>query len=517
MISPVEAILGKITGVAARGGERFGVSFVPACLLPERTAVPEWLRGAVLTVEREAPDPRELGGPGDSFVLTPEESARWLFPLTVSPEVSRGRLPEKLEIALAWWPEAPAGFTVRVGRRKIEGAFAQRDGRYVATVETDRLCSARCKLPATVTVAFGRLAIRSAVLPEHEPCVVRLYLPGREIIRLENAWYGIDLVRRAGGAILAWRERARGIDHFARPEHRIGLPLETAGHADRFRTRWETPERLMKAVMSGQAWREPCSSRVLLAGRIDKSLATQVECVLFDNLPLLFWRRTFEVRKVPRRKTNELQEPIDGVRSIGVSTRGAWVAERRGDTGSRLLCAYDDHLVSLRGTQVDRRDGCQEWRVEDGWALAEHPDRRACSLYLFPPHPAPTLYLGTGLSSITLEPEWPMQPARAGDVVTLPLAMTAGECCGADPAGAWVGCRCLVPEGVRCAVVARLRAEEPGTALFRLGGEQREVPLQLLSLPEIGAVAWAVADFPAGRPDAPLEIAAAGIPQRRPA
>jgi hypothetical protein len=155
--------------------------------------------------------------------------------------------------------------------------------------------------------------------------------------------------------------------------------------------------------------------------------------------------------------------------------------------------------------------------VEYGWALAEHPSRRACSLYLFPPLPTPAMNFSTGAMNITLEPQWPMRPARAGDLFELPLAITAGECCGAAPAGAWVGCRTVLPEGVRCAVIARLRDEKEGNAVFMLGGERREVPLQVLTLREIGAVAWAVADFPAGSLDDPLEIAAAGIPQRRPA
>ncbi|MHB0935287.1 MAG: hypothetical protein ACYDCO_07250 [Armatimonadota bacterium] len=515
----MEAILGKITGVAERGGGRFAVSFVPACLLPERAAVPAWLGGAALTIEREVDDPREIGGPGDSIVLTPAESLRWLNPLIITPEVSYGRVPEKLTIRLAWWPVTPPPeYSVRIGRQQLTGTFEQRGDRYVAEIDTNRFTISRLTLPTAITVNFSGLAIHSAVLPADEPFVTRLYLPGREIVRLENCWYRLDIIRRAGGAILAWRERGREIDHFARPNDRIGSPLEVAGHTDWFRTHWTTSELLMKAVLSSvKGWREEGASRLLLAGRVDKSLSTRVECALYDDLPLLAWQRSFELRQVPRRKDDRLQEPVDAVLPFGLGTRGAWAAERQGDTGSRVLCAYGDHLVSLRDVLIDRREGSCGWRVEYGWALAEHPGRRACTLYLFPPLPAPVMNIGTGTGHMTMEPEWPMHPARAGDVFELPLALVAGECCGAEPAGAWVGCRCAVPGGVRCAVIARLREEEEEKALVRLGNEQREVPLQTLRLPGVGAVAWAVADFPGGSMDDPLEITAAGIPQRRPA
>jgi len=514
----MEAILGKITGVSARAGGRYAISFMPACLLPERVAPPTWLQGTELTIEREVADPRELGGPGDSCVLTPAESLRWLNPLTITPEVSYGRVPEKLTIHLAWWPVMPPPeFTVRIGRQQLTGSFERRGDRHIAEIAMNRFSSSRLTLPTAVAVIFSGLSIHSAVLPADEPFVTRLYLPGREIVRLENCWYSLDIIRRAGGAILAWRERGRGIDHFTRPKDRIGSPLEIAGHSDWFRTHWHTSELLMQAVLSSvKGWREGGASRLQLAGRVDKSLATRVECMLFDDLPLLSWRRTFELRQVPRRKSDRPQEPIDSLLSFGLGTRGAWLAERHGDTGSRVLCAFGDHLVSLRDILVDRReeDSCG-WRVEYGWALAEHPGRRACSLYLFPPQPAPVMSLGTGIAHITMEPEWSMQPASAGDVFELPLALVAGECCGAEAKGAWVGCRCAMPDGIRCAVIARLREEKEEQAVFRLGRGRSEALMQVMQLPGVGAVAWAVADFPGGSIDDLLEITAAGIPQRR--
>lgn len=50
------------------------IKFTPKCVLPERTQVSEWLKDQTLSLTRTALDPREVGGPGDSIVLTPAES-----------------------------------------------------------------------------------------------------------------------------------------------------------------------------------------------------------------------------------------------------------------------------------------------------------------------------------------------------------------------------------------------------------------------------------------------------------
>ena len=88
----MQALLGKITGIgrqmAGEGPTTAGnghagplgarapldVKFKAACVLPQRTGVPEWLKDQVLTVRRDAVDPREICEAGDSIVLTPVES-----------------------------------------------------------------------------------------------------------------------------------------------------------------------------------------------------------------------------------------------------------------------------------------------------------------------------------------------------------------------------------------------------------------------------------------------------------
>ena len=92
----MQALLGKITGIgrqmAGEGPTTAGnghagplgarapldVKFKAACVLPQRTGVNmrEFLvfNQEVLTVRRDAVDPREICEAGDSIVLTPVES-----------------------------------------------------------------------------------------------------------------------------------------------------------------------------------------------------------------------------------------------------------------------------------------------------------------------------------------------------------------------------------------------------------------------------------------------------------
>jgi hypothetical protein len=155
----VQALLGKITKVV-RTGEPSGndggltpleITFKAACVLPARTKVPEWLGDPALTVKRSVRDPREIGGVGDSIVLTPEESSAWLFPLSVTPDVAHGKLPDALTLRLRWWKDdKPPEWTARANGRAVSGEFTKEgeDGGYAATVETGALFDLRPASPS---------------------------------------------------------------------------------------------------------------------------------------------------------------------------------------------------------------------------------------------------------------------------------------------------------------------------------------------------------------------------------
>ncbi|MGD2175001.1 MAG: hypothetical protein PVJ27_06325, partial [Candidatus Brocadiaceae bacterium] len=130
----MRSLLGKITDLKKRGKRgsgsgtlrRLEVSFKAACVMPGRTKPPEWLKDQKLKVTREVADLREVGGVGDSIVLTPSESARWLYPLSAEPDTSYGEAPAKLELSLRWWKDKkPGEFTVFANGRRVSGKFAK--------------------------------------------------------------------------------------------------------------------------------------------------------------------------------------------------------------------------------------------------------------------------------------------------------------------------------------------------------------------------------------------------------
>src|SRR5262249_34683190 len=132
---------------------RWTVRFKAACVMPERARVPEWLKEPILTVEREVADPRELGHPGDSILLTPEESARWLRPLAVTPSVAYGRPPRTLRLALRWWKEEKLPeFRIQANGRSHAGQFTRDGDGGVVTVETAAFFEYEPRLPVAFEV-----------------------------------------------------------------------------------------------------------------------------------------------------------------------------------------------------------------------------------------------------------------------------------------------------------------------------------------------------------------------------
>ena len=80
------SLLGKIVDITAKNESKPGhleIKFKPACIMPRRTEVPEWLKDQVLTIERTVDDPREVGYPGDSIILTPDVSKKEKKKMTI--------------------------------------------------------------------------------------------------------------------------------------------------------------------------------------------------------------------------------------------------------------------------------------------------------------------------------------------------------------------------------------------------------------------------------------------------
>ncbi len=388
------ALLGTIIRIGEiNEARRVEIHFKALCRLPSRTPVPEWLNDQVLKVEREVVDVRELGHAGDALVLSVEESARWLAPLQVTPAICYGRLPETLTLALRWWKEEKGPeYTLLANGQRLTGAFVKDGTGFTAAVPLTGIFPAEAALPVAIEVSCDNLTASCTVLPAHTPYARKLRLPEGEMVRIENAWYHLDvLISKEGGGIATWREQGRGLNHFARPEGLIQRTLDTAGHLDYYSQGWQRADNMAMAALScAGIRREEGLTRVFLEGTVDegKQLHTTVTCQVLDTPPLAIWQREFHLQSGKKadgekKKDEAPKMPIDEVAPMGVGFRSAWLAERHGVSGSRILCAYDEQLVTLRSAAVNDHLFCNGWRMSAGWAMAEHPERRAYMLYLF--------------------------------------------------------------------------------------------------------------------------------------
>jgi len=526
----MNAILGKVSSVreietSSAGTHRVEISFTAVCVLPQREPVPEWLKGQTLKLERELDDLREVGQPGDSLVLTVEESAKWLMPLLVTPEICHGELPETIALTLLWWKdEKGPDYTVSANGITRTRTFTKNEGHFTAQITVADYFTSRPLLPVEIKVVCDKIALACTVLPAGQPYAYKLTLRQGELYRIENGWYCIDIVgNKEGGGISAWREHGRGVDHFHRPEHLILRDLQTAGHIDRYQTGWKSSDRLLSLAMTcGGIRHEDGLTRLFLEGLVDEgqNLRTTVTCQVLDEMPLLMWQREFHrhtgKKNDEKEKSEQPREPIDDVLTMGLNFRTAWVAERDGDSGSRVLCAYDDQLVTIRSATVRDIIRAEGWQMSSGWAVVEHPLREECMLYLFDREKPPFFRMWTAAQTMTLEPSWLQEPARPGDSFGFQLGISAGERCGAVAEGAWLACRAALPQGgVRCGVIARLQDTLPRTGTVTLGSEARDVTLAHMLLPGIGKIQYAVVDFPAGALTDSFDAVIATIPSRQ--
>lgn len=521
----MHALLGKITEInlkeeAVMAG-KLEVSFKPVCVLPRRTSLPEWLKDQTLKIEREVVDPREVGHPGDSIVLSPEESRRWLYPLSLEPELVYGEMPEKIRLRMAWWKgdNAP-DFTVRANGRQITGKFTKEGEGYWAEVDASQFFSSRPKLPVSFEVACDKLNLACTVLPEGEPVCRKLVEPEGEVYRVENDWYVLDVVARShAGGISSLVEKGRGVDHFRIPQNRIQGPFDNAGFLDRVIRNWNWWGGLDDMAMASSGTRREGEATHLALDGGNDEVRTSVGFTFHDDIPLISVRRDYslQVKKQEENKDKPQppKEPIDDLQSMGVGFRAACMAERNGGSGSRVLCVEGERLATIRCSQVNDVFFSFRWLVCGGWVVMEHPERGEYMMYLFDEKALPRLLSCLGPDCVTLEPMWLQNVVKPGDSRGYHIAFTAGELCGASTDGAWVACRTLMPEGgVRCAVIARTNDGER-TASFTLGGEKRDVLLEKVLLTGVGPVSYATADFAGARMEDGFDVIAAGIAARR--
>jgi hypothetical protein len=543
----MQAILGSITRIeegeadAAAASDDpahpkpLKVSFKPRCILPERQAIPEWLKDATLTVTRAVPDPREVGNEGDCIVLSVVESRMYLAPLTVTPDIQTGAMPETLRLHLAWWKdENPPEVTVRANGREKTQKWTKVDGKneFHAAVETAPFFSFSPTLPARFEITSGPMKTSATVLPPNgngfHPVPVSDNATGGERHRAENVFFRVEIdARTQATCIASLVEKGRGLDHFAplTDRERIAHPLFWGGHIDRLRLGWEMHGKMAETALTVRdaARSGEDASRLALEGAIEDTLRTRVAYTLFDSLPILLIEREYYFEKGKEEKKDEdkekPKEAIDELKMASASFRAAFAAEWDSVSGSRILCTDGETLATLRPSGPGEYYRANGWRMADGWAMVEHPRRRAWALYLLDRSvPAPTLHYWSGDGVLTLEPGWDYRPIPTGSAFSVATALIAGELGGASANGAWVATRNHLPGGgILCATVARLKTAENGerlTATFRYRESMQAVPLERLLLPGVGNVYVATARFEGATLDGQWDLSVAGIASR---
>ena len=525
------SLLGKIVDITAKSESEPGhleIKFKPACIMPRRTEVPEWLKDQTLLIERTVGDPREVGYPGDSIILTPLESKKWLYPLTVSPDVAYGELPKSIHIELKWWKDEKApDYTVRANGRQLTGKLEKKGDSFYAEVETGRFYDNEPKLPVEFEVTCDKMKVCSSALPLGEPFCKRILPAGGELYRIKNDWYSINITAAVrAGALISLTENGRGCDHFRVPDNLIQDYLLHGGHCDCLQEGWHSrshgfwPQPNNAGLSCAGTIREDHSTKLVLDGFIDEGigLRTTVTYALRDDFPLISWQRSYHLHpKKPDEKKDKnapIKEPIDDAMVLGCGFRGVWMLDKNSNGGSRVICCDGDACKTFRcGMNSDTIHG-RNWSIHGGWVIMEHPCRKEYSMYLFDPDSKPRLKTWFGPISLTLEPWWSVSMVRPGEGIGHTLGLTAGEICGADISGAWVACMTKTEGGLRCGVIARTTDAQP-TALFMLGGRKQEIGLDKVLISGLGQLAYGVVDFESGDMDDEFDVCAAGIESRR--
>ncbi len=518
----MNALLGKIIKIKSRrpsarrpATRRFEVTLKPVCVMPRHTRLPEWLKDRDLTVVRTVPDARELGDVGDSIVLTPAESARWLFPMTVHPATSHGAVPARLRLELAWWKDKkPGPVTVTAAGRRRTVKWQKAGSAFQASVATDGMFAAKPVLPVVLKAEFDKLTAECAVLPTDRPCHARTLRAADTVHHLRNAWYAVDVTPAQGAGIAALVEQCRGVDHFARDPDRIQDALGLTGHRDKVEIGWS--DKLGGVRMSGAGSRtEGDTLRLLLEGIVDKerNIRTTVCYALPEALPCVLVHREamlLEPGKPDKKDEPEKpREPCDKLVRVALGFRTAFGGENAANADPTRIVSVDGARLSVirHSVVLDRLwDG---WALRDGWIVAERPKQRCAMLFLFDSSCPPRL--GTHLTdrSVTVEGQWPPFPGLPERGGGFALALSAGECWGASTAGAWVACRRQSKDGgIDVGVIARTRnGSDAVEARIKLGAQSATVQLSPVRLQGIDQVLSVTHRFAKGTTRQQLKVA----------
>lgn len=511
----MQGLLGKVVSVTPKTDGVVDVRFKAIAVLPSRGKIPDWLKDKTLSATRTVSTIEEIGGPGDSVVFGAQASARWLRPLTISPDVVHGNPPEAIEIRLAWWHEDnPPDLVASASGRRIPITLVRTGDAFTASLTTTDFRGA-VGFPQQIVVEGGGLKASCAIIAPVTPAAQAVDLPGCAGYRLSTAWYAVDVsTQYHTGSVFSIREWARPLDHFEGPVDQILHPCDPVGQYDRVSYEWgfsDAPRE--QAAECAGVRKEDRAIKLTLDAVADpgRELKTSVSYSSYEDLPLLTVRRDYSLhRKADEKDDGKPREAIDSLGSISLAQRSATLAERDGIRSSRVLLYDGSRLVTARGNACEILRS-RSWLLKSGWAVAEHPGRKSTLLYLFDTENPPTLHVWNGPQEISVEPCWNAAPAGPGQSVGFTSGLIAGELAGASEDGAWVGVRAKgVNGGVQFGIVARIAAGT-GEAVVTAGGREQRLSLTPYHISGLGTVLYAVADFPECDPLAPIDAEVAGI------
>ncbi len=493
----MHALLGKIIEVVSDGSHH-KVTFEPLCTLPDHKAPPAHLKDQKLSIERETPDPREIGERGDSIALTVKESLVFLRPLTLlEPEhsTSEGHL------LLRWWKDdTPPEWTVRAGYKILSGAWTRSQGstHWQAALGADDL--KELPRPSELEICCGDLKIHHTLTPA-PPFAAKVCKRWGQVHRMESHWLSVDVTPKSGGALASLASGENTANYFFSNPRLIQHPLDRGGHVDRFRTGWgEWNTMRDKTLDSTGATRESGASRVTMQGNLEDDLRTALSATLLDDWPLLLMRRDFFLHAKKDDKKDELRQPVDEMRLFQTGFRCAVNPQPQ----SRVWCCENGEAISFRLAREHEGEMFWHWTLEDGWVLLSRTASEHL-LYFFDAQSALHLGLWRGPHVMTLEPFWSGVPLKIGESTGFSLGLAAGEVGGATSNGAWIASRTVQSGEAHGALLGRFKTA-PHEVVFSLGERTVTAPLSALLLPGIGTLHGASARLPESAPGAKFEV-----------
>ncbi|HEY3331895.1 MAG TPA: hypothetical protein VGK19_17825 [Capsulimonadaceae bacterium] len=497
------------------------ISLAPVAVLPDLRPLPDWLKDQKVTVTRTVADMREIGGAGDSIVLTVAESARYLTPLTAMPEIVSDPNTE-IRLTLSWnSSEKPPEYTAKSSGREVTGQFEASGDILTAAFPARSLLRDAVTRDGAIVVNVDKIKLAIPVVLSADSGSTKLTIQGDERHRLWNGWYALDITSRLGGAAASLIEKGRGIDHLAFANDKIPANAYDGFHVDRLIGAWDPDDRLKGAEgKSAGSRRTSVGQRLVVESLVDEgtSLRSQVNYTLHDALPLVSYDREFHIgpAKPPDdKKPAKPKSPVEELIALGMGFR---TATRRDGTSpdSRVFAIHKGVLRGIRPIGEIRGYASELFELEHGWILTEHRARREWMLHLCDPASPPRLGLNMSHYSLIVEPYWYSQPVKAGDSTGFSLAIAVGEAAGATAHGAWIAARRALPTGgVAVGIVARLRPDSDGrAAMVSLGGVDRECELSE-RVYNCGPVHGVVVEFPDASLDDELCINVDGIEERK--